>query len=54
VLATLVSAGINLLGCTGLPRGRRAQIVVVPDDTRKFIAAAKKAGSPSARRRSAF
>jgi len=44
VLATLVSAGINLLGCTGLPRGRRAQIDVVPDDTRKFIAAAKKAG----------
>jgi len=25
MLATLVSAGVNLLGCTGLPRGRRAQ-----------------------------
>jgi hypothetical protein len=43
VLATLVSAGINLLGCTGISRGRRAQIDVVPDDTRKFTAAAKKA-----------
>ncbi len=44
VLATLVSAGVNLLGCSGYPRGRRAQIEVVPDDTRKFTAAAKKAG----------
>ena len=44
VLATLVSAGVNLLACTGFPRGRRAQIDVVPDDTRKFAAAAKKAG----------
>jgi hypothetical protein len=43
VLATLVSAGINLLGCSGYPRGRRAQIDVVPDDTRKFNAAVKKA-----------
>lgn len=42
VLATLVSAGINLLACTGTPRGRLAQIDVVPDDTRKFNAAIKK------------
>jgi hypothetical protein len=44
VLATLVSAGINLLACTGFPRGRRAQLDVVPDDTRRFNAAVKKAG----------
>jgi len=44
VLSTLVSAGVNLLACTGFPRGRRAQIDVVPDDTRKFNAAARKAG----------
>ena len=43
VLATLVSAGINLLGCSGSPKGKKAQIDVVPDDTRKFVAAAKKA-----------
>jgi len=43
VLATLVSAGINLLACSGSPKGRRAQIDVVPDDTRKFVVAAKKA-----------
>ena len=42
VLATLVSAGINLLACSGFPRGRRAQIDVVPDDTRKFNVAARK------------
>src|SRR5574340_1263075 len=44
VLSALVSSGINLLACTGFPRGRRAQIDVIPDDTRKFNAAAKKAG----------
>jgi prephenate dehydratase len=46
VLATLVSAGINLLACTGFPRGRRAQIDVVPDDTRKFNVAVRKAKLP--------
>ena len=44
VLSTLVSAGINLLACSGIPRGRRAQIDVVPDDARKFKSAVKKAG----------
>ena len=44
VLSTLVSAGINLLACSGVPRGRRAQIDVVPDDTRQFRRVVKKAG----------
>jgi hypothetical protein len=44
VLSTLVSAGINLLACSGVPRGRRARIDVVPDDTRRFRNAARKAG----------
>jgi hypothetical protein len=44
VLSTLVSAGVNLLACTGFPKGRRAQIDVVPDDTRKLTRAAKRAG----------
>jgi len=43
VLSTLVSAGVNLLACTGTPLGRRARIDVVPDDNRKFNAAARKA-----------
>jgi len=44
VLATLVSAGINLLACSGSPKGRRAQIDVVPDDTRKVRRSGKKGG----------
>lgn len=44
VLSTLVSAGINLLACTGHSRGRRAQIDVVPDDTDKFRTAVTKVG----------
>jgi hypothetical protein len=43
VLATLVSAGINLLGCSGTTKGKRAQLDVVPDDTRKFVTATRKA-----------
>lgn len=44
VLATLVSAGINLHGCSGKSRAGRSYIDVVPDDTRKFSVTAKKAG----------
>lgn len=44
VLSALVSAGINLLAISGSPHGRQAQIDVVPDDTRRFKAAVKKAG----------
>jgi len=54
VLATLVSAGINLLACSGSPKGHRAQIDVVPDDTRKFVAAAKKAGLSFVENRSGY
>ncbi len=43
VLSTLVSAGVNMLACTGFPQGRRAQIDVVPDDSRKLTRAAKRA-----------
>ena len=44
VLSTLVSAGVDLLACIGTPRGRRAQIDVVPEDTRRFKSAVRKAG----------
>ena len=54
LLATLVSAGINLLACSGAPKGRKAQIDVVPDDTRKFVVAAKKAGLAFVENRSGF
>ncbi len=54
VLSTLVSAGINLLACSGVPRGRRAQIDVVPDDTRRFRSAVRKAGLAFAPRKTGF
>jgi hypothetical protein len=44
VLSTLVSSGIDLLACIGIPRGRSAQIDVVPADTRRFKSAVSKAG----------
>ena len=44
VLSTLVSAEVDLLACIGTPRGRQAQIDVVPADTRRFKNAVKKAG----------
>lgn len=54
VLATLVSAGINLLACAGYPHGKRSRIDVVPDDTRKFNAAAKKAALGFSRKKEGF
>jgi hypothetical protein len=54
VLAALVSGGVNLLACAGTTRGRRAQIDVVPDDTRKFASAAKKAGFAFSEKRAGF
>ena len=44
VLSSLVSAGVDLLACSGTERGRRAQIEVVPDSSTKLRAAARKAG----------
>ena len=44
VLSTLVSGGVNLLACSGVPRGRRAHIDVVPDNARRFRTAVRKAG----------
>lgn len=44
VLAALVSAGINLLGCTGTQSNGQARIDVVPDDTRQFGAVIDRAG----------
>ena len=54
VLASMVSGGVNLLACSGSTRGRRAQIDVVPDDTRRFAAAAKKAGLAFSEKKSGF
>lgn len=44
VLATLVSAGINLLGCSGTQIDGMARIDVVPDDAAAFAALVQRAG----------
>ena len=54
VLSTLVSAGIDLLACTGVPHGKRARIDVVPADARRFKGAVKKAGLAFTPRKSGF
>jgi len=43
VLNELRQAGVNLLGFSGFPSGRGAQIDFVPEDAAAFRAAAKKA-----------
>jgi hypothetical protein len=43
VLEALRKEGVNLLAFTGFPRGRRAQIDVVPENTAAFKATAKRA-----------
>ena len=54
VLSTLVSGGVNLLACSGVPRGRRAQIDVVPEDTKQFRRVVKKAGLEFSPQKSGF
>jgi hypothetical protein len=51
VLATLVSAGINLLGCSGCARAGSARIDVVPDDALAFAALVERAGLGFARQK---
>ena len=43
VLAALKDAGVNLLGFSGFPQGRRAQIDFIPEDAAAFKQAAKQA-----------
>lgn len=42
VLGLLADAGVNLLAFSGFPRGRKAQLDFVPEDTRIFMAAARR------------
>jgi hypothetical protein len=43
VLAALRDAGVNLVAFSGFPRGRRAQLDLVPEDAARLRAAAKAA-----------
>jgi hypothetical protein len=54
VLSTLVSSGVDLLACVGVPHGRRAKIDVVPADPSKFKRVVKKAGLAFTSEKSGF
>jgi hypothetical protein len=41
VLGALAEAGVNLLAFSGFPRGRKAQIDIIPEDADMFKQAAK-------------
>jgi hypothetical protein len=43
VLTTLADAGVNLLAFSGFPQGRKAQLDFIPEDSKAFAAAARKA-----------
>ncbi len=44
ILTVLEEAGVNLMGFSGFPEGRKAQLDFMPADVAAFKAAAKKAG----------
>lgn len=53
-LALLRDAGVNLLAFSGFPKGRRAQLDFVPDDSAQFKSAARKAGWKLSPRKTGF
>ena len=54
VLAALRDAGVNLLGFTGFPRRRKAQIDFIPEDAVTFKTAARKAGLKLSAKKTGF
>lgn len=54
LLGALRDAGVNLLGFTGFPTGRRAQVDFIPEDTAAFKAAARKLGMKVGPRKTVF
>ena len=54
VLATLVSAGVNLLGCSGTQTGSVACIDVVPDDAGAFAELVERATLGFRRQKAGF
>jgi len=54
ILTTLEEAGINLVGFSGFPEGRRAQVDFIPSDGPAFVKAAKKAGLAIGKKKTVF
>lgn len=55
VLEALQLAGVNLLGFSGFPAGaRKAQLDFLPEDSKVFAAAARKAGLKLSKKKTGF
>jgi hypothetical protein len=54
ILGALKDEGVNLLAFSGFPRGRRAQLDFIAEDSDAFKKAAKKAGLEISARKSGF
>ena len=54
ILGALRDDGINLLAFSGFPKGRRAQLDFIPEDSLAFKKAAKKAGLKISARKIGF
>jgi hypothetical protein len=55
ILSALHQAGINLLGFSGFPAGaRKSQIDCIPEDSKAFVKAARKAGLQISKKKTGF
>ncbi len=54
LLKELKKQGVNLLGFTGFPSGRGAQVDFIPDNTAQFLRAAKKIGMRTGKKKTGF
>ena len=54
LLTALRDAGVNLVAFTGFPRGRRAQVDFIPDDSAQFRMAARKLKLKTGPRKTVF
>ena len=54
LLASMKSAGVNLLAFTGFPSGGGAQVDFIPENSARFRQAAKKAGLRVSKRKTVF
>lgn len=54
ILKAVRKAGVNLLAFSGFPRGRRAQLDFIPEDTRAIVKAAKETGIRLGQKKTCF
>ncbi|MBI1821712.1 MAG: hypothetical protein HY036_06050 [Nitrospirae bacterium] len=54
ILGALKKGGVNLLAFSGFPKGRRAQLDFIPEDTMVFKKAARKAGLKTGAKKTGF